>query len=90
MSDYKFQVLKTIEALEEIESILYTRMLNLAAEGELKEISDAFEVGDVVPFKYEDLKNIQDPNVNLLMNIFNDVVNAKEKFENLFPDTSAI
>ncbi|QEK50499.1 hypothetical protein FYC62_01570 [Pedobacter aquae] len=90
MSAYKFQVLETIEALDEIEGILYTRMLNLATEGELKEISDSFEIGDVVPFKYEDLKNIQDPNVNLLMNIFNDVVNAKEKFKNLFPDIKAI
>ena len=52
MSDYKFQIQETIKALNEIESMLYTQMLNIAMEGELKEVNDSLEIGEVVNFKY--------------------------------------
>lgn len=85
MSDYKFQIQQTVEALDEIEDIIFNRMLNLAMEGELKEIGDTFEIDDVVSFKLEDLQNLEDSNVKLLIDIFNQVVHAKDKFENLYP-----
>jgi hypothetical protein len=86
MSSYQFHIHKTVEALDEIEIMLFTSMLNLASEGELKEISDTFEINDEVLFKLEDLENLEDPNVVSLMSIFNEVLLAKEKFKNLFPD----
>jgi hypothetical protein len=86
MKKYQFQIQETIDALDEIEIILFTRMLNLASEGELKEISNTFEINDVIPFKFEDLQNLKDPNISLLMNIFNDVLLTKEKLENLYPN----
>jgi hypothetical protein len=86
MSSYQFHIHKTVEALDEIEIMLFTGMLNLASEGELKEISDTFEINDEVLFKLEDLENLEDPNVVSLMSIFNEVLLAKEKFKNLFPD----
>jgi hypothetical protein len=85
MANYKKHIYKTIDALEEIEIMLFTSMLNLASEGELKEISDTFEINDVVKFKLEDFQNLEDANINLLMNIFNDVLATRDKLENLYP-----
>jgi hypothetical protein len=85
MDKYKKHIYKTIDALEEIEIMLFTSMLNLASEGELKEISDTFEINDVVKFKLEDFQNLEDANINLLMNIFNDVLSTRDKLENLYP-----
>jgi hypothetical protein len=86
MNDYRFQIRKTIEALDEIEDALHSRMLNLAMEGELKEVNNNFEIDDVVSFKLSDFMDLEDPNIKLLMNIFNEVVLGKEKLKNLFPD----
>ena len=85
MSSYQFHIHKTVEALDEIEIMLFTSMLNLASEGELKEISDNFEINDEVLFKLEDLENLEDSNVVSLMSIFNEVLLLKEKLRNLYP-----
>jgi hypothetical protein len=87
MSSYQFHIHKTVEALDEIEIMLFTSMLNLASEGELKEISDTFEINDEVLFKLEDLENLEDPNVVSLMSIFKDVLLLKEKLGNSYPKT---
>jgi hypothetical protein len=87
MSSYQFHIHKTVEALDEIEIMLFTGMLNLASEGELKEISDTFEINDEVLFKLEDLENLEDPNVVSLMSIFKDVLLLKEKLGNSYPKT---
>ncbi len=79
MKDYRFQIAEAIDSLDKIEGILFTRMINIASEGELKEISDVFEINDIVPFKFEDLQNLQDPNISLLKNIFNKMVLGKKK-----------
>jgi hypothetical protein len=86
MRSYQFQIEKTIEALDEVETILFTRMLNLASEGELKEITENFEIGEEVFFKLEDLQNLEDPNIVSLMSIFNDVLSLRYKLENLYPN----
>jgi hypothetical protein len=87
MSSYQFHIHKTVEALDEIEIMLFTGMLNLASEGELKEISDTCEIKDEVLFKLEDLENLEDPNVVSLMSIFKDVLLLKEKLGNSYPKT---
>lgn len=88
MSSYQFQIEKTVEALEEVETILFGRMLNIASEGELKEITQNFEIGEEVFFKLEDLQNLEDPNIVNLISIFNDVLSLRYKLENLYPNTN--
>ena len=67
--NYKFQVQETIEALDEIEAVLYNRIVNLGMEGELKEVNDSFELDEEMSFKLADFMKLKDPNVQMLLDI---------------------
>ena len=85
MNAYTNQIHEAIEALDDIEAVLYTKIVNLGMEGDLKELNDCIEVGESVNFKFSDFMALKDPNVNLLLDIYTEVALGKEKLKNLFP-----
>lgn len=81
---YKLRIKQTIDAFEEIEVILHTCIINLAMEGELKEVNNIFELDEEVSFKISDFSSLTDSNINLLLNIYKEVEQGKSVFQNLF------
>ena len=84
MDAYTIQIHETIKALNEIEAILYNKIVNLGMEGELKEVNDSLAIGESVNFKFSDFMALKDPNVNLLIDIYTEAAFGKEKLKNLF------
>ena len=65
--DYKKRLIDTCNLLIVQRRELFTSMLNLACEGPLKEINDAFQVGEAFTFSTDDFKNTGDSNLELLL-----------------------
>ena len=82
---YKLRIKQTIEAFEEIEVIIHTRILNLLMDGEWEGINDVFEIGEEVRFKFSDFSTVADPNVKLILDIYKRVIEGNDVLQNLFP-----
>ena len=63
---YKRYLKKTINTLLESEAQLFSATLHLLMSGELKEIDEVFEVGDVYEFNLNHFKTSDDINVKQL------------------------
>ncbi len=66
---YRTLLIEAINKLEDFNSIIYNLVLNLGMQGELKEVDDLFENGEIVNFKLEDFKNLTDQNVQHLIEL---------------------
>ena len=67
MSDYRNQILETIENLIDAREIIFTQIINLAMTGEMKHLKDAFDVDDVYSFNMKHFETVQDENVQKLV-----------------------
>ena len=65
--DYRKRLIDTSNLLIVQRRELFTSMLNLACEGPLKEVNEAFQIGEEFTFSTDDLKNTDDANLNLLL-----------------------
>lgn len=73
---YRTLLIKAINKLEDFNSIIYNLVLNLGMQGELKEIDDMFENGEIVNFKLADFRKLSDQNVQKLIEVM-DSINEK-------------
>ncbi|MEX8547486.1 MAG: hypothetical protein V5804_07780 [Mucilaginibacter sp.] len=77
---YKALLVEAINKLEDLNSSIYNLILNLAMQGELKEVNDLFKNGEIVNFKFDDFKNLSDQNVQHLIEIMTFI---DEKYQTL-------
>ncbi len=80
---YKNTIKATIKDLVSIRHDLFTQAINLAMVGELSEVDDVFEVGDVYQFKMEHLENSSDANLALLVELIRKIEKTAESIANL-------
>lgn len=66
--DYRSQLVKTRNVLDDTGQQLFTCLINVAMSGELSETDD-FEVGDVLNFKESDFRSLDDQNVQLIIKV---------------------
>ena len=73
---YRKRLIEAYKTLITIRSDLFTSTLNIAMAGELIEINEAFDEGDIYEFEIEHFKNTNDINLTMLVDFY-------EQFEEL-------
>lgn len=69
-TEYRELLIKACQLLIEQQQELFSAMLNLASAGPLKELSDAFEIGESFTFQLDDMRNTGDANLDALVEQF--------------------
>lgn len=87
-TNYQKQIQNTINMLDDVEQMMQLQIINLGMEGEMKTVSDNFEVGEVMTLKISDFKQVDDANVLALINLFDKVADENDRLKNLFPPTN--
>lgn len=67
MKTYKEQIIDCINELWEAREKVFGSMVSLAMGTHLKEINDAFEIGEVFEFQYAHFEDIDDTNIQRLI-----------------------
>lgn len=83
MEAYRNRVIESLQLLGEIRNQLFTQIVNIASDGELKEILDAFEEGDYYDFEMDQFENSSDVNIIKLMQLCKDIEMAFDSIQNV-------
>jgi hypothetical protein len=67
--DYRKQLIDSCIALQIADRGLFIAALNLAMSGELKEVNEAFDTGDVFEFEWGHLDNCSDVNLTKILTV---------------------
>jgi len=62
---------------------LFTQIVNIASDGELKEILDVFEEGDYYDFEMDQFENSSDVNIIKLMQLCKNIEMAFDSIQNV-------
>ena len=81
--EYREYLLEAINSLFEAEQLLFTSSLNLAWEGELAHLKDAYEEGDIMDFDFNVIKSVKDPNVQKIVLLMNPLIEAAQYLKNV-------
>ena len=80
---YRNLLIETINKLEDFNSIMYDSVLNLSMQGELKEVDDLFENGEIVNFKLADFRELSDQNVRQLIELMDSINKKNQTLKNI-------
>lgn len=83
MEAYRNRVIESLQLLGEIRNQLFTQIVNIASDGELKEILDAFEEGDYYDFEMDQFENSSDVNIIKLMQLCKNIEMAFDSIQNV-------
>lgn len=67
--EYRKRIIETLCVLSEVRETTFTKIINLATVGEMKDIDNAFETGDSFVFELGHFENMDDINVNKLVQL---------------------
>jgi len=65
--EYKNRLIETLGVLTEVREKTFLQLINLAMENELKEIHEAFEIGEGFTFELSHFEGLTDTNVQKLV-----------------------
>ncbi len=80
---YRFSLINAYKTLLDINDELFTSMINLAMSGELRDIDQAFEVGESFDFQLEHIKGTNDINLNKLISHYELIEDLLESLANV-------
>jgi hypothetical protein len=83
MEAYRNTVIESLQLLGEIRNQLFTQIVNIASDGELKEILNVFEEGDYYDFEMDQFENSSDVNIIKLMQLCKDIELAFDSIQNV-------
>lgn len=83
LKTYTEQIIQTINTLVECDTMIFTEGLNLLMNNELKEIQDAFEVGDIYEFSINHFEDSTDTNVQLILKTIKEIRTTINSLQNL-------
>ena len=69
MKSHKIQLIETLENISDARNIIFTQIVNLSMSGELKDIENAFDIGDKYNFNLKQFENTKDINVRKLVTL---------------------
>lgn len=75
MDQYRKSIIETYRYLNSTRDELFTHALNIAMAGELKEMGEAFDLGDTYAFEISQLKGTPDANLNELIHLYEHMEN---------------
>jgi len=83
MKAYRNRVIESLQLLEIIRNQLFTQIVNIASDGEFKEILDVFKEGDFYDFEMDQFENSSDINIVKLMQLCKDIELAFDCIQNV-------
>lgn len=74
--EYRKRMIQTLYVLAEARENTFMQIINLATEGEMKDIHNVFEIGDHFVFELGHFENMADANVQKLVQLYKDIENT--------------
>ncbi len=66
---YRNSVIESLQLLENVRNQVFTQIVNIAANGEMKEVLDVFEEGDYYTFDIDQFEDSTDVNIQKLLHL---------------------
>jgi len=66
---YRNSVIESLQLLENVRNQVFTQIVNIAANGEMKEVLDVFEEGDYYTFDIDQFEDSTDVNIQKLFHL---------------------
>lgn len=83
MKAYRNRIIESLVLLGEMRNQLFTQIVNIASDGEMKEILNVFEEGDYYTFDMEQFESSSDINIIKLMELCKEIEIAFESIQNV-------
>ncbi len=83
MRAYRNRVIESLVLLSEIRNQLFTQIVNIASDGEMKEILNVFKEGDYYTFEIDQFENSSDVNIVRLMALCKEIEEAYNSIQNV-------
>lgn len=83
MKAYRNRVIESLVLLGDMRNQLFTQIVNIASDGEMKEILNVFEEGDYYTFDMEQFESSSDINIIKLMELCKEIEIAFESIQNV-------
>lgn len=83
MKAYRNRVIETLVLLGEIRNQLFTQIVNIASDGEMKEILNVFKEGDYYTFEMDQFENSSDANIVRLMALCKEIEVTFDSIQNV-------
>lgn len=83
MRAYRNRVIESLVLLSEIRNQLFTQIVNIASDGEMKEILNVFKEGDFYTFEMDQFENSSDVNIVRLMALCKEIEEAYNSIQNV-------
>ncbi|WP_159638619.1 hypothetical protein [Sphingobacterium composti Ten et al. 2007 non Yoo et al. 2007] len=83
MEAYRNRVIESLQLLGDIRNQLFTQIVNIASDGELKDILAVFEEGDYYDFEMDQFENSSDINIIKLMQLCKEIEIAFDSIQNV-------
>lgn len=83
MTDYRATIINTYKYLLSVRNELITHSINIAMNGEMKEIDDAFEEGDIYQFDMDQFRGTKDVNLEKIGEFYDQLENLMNSLANI-------
>ena len=80
---YRTSVIESLQLLENVRNQVLTQVVNIASNGELKDVLDIFEEGDSYTFDMDQFEESTDININKLMNLCKTIAVVYDSIQNV-------
>ncbi len=81
--NYRENLKEALKNLIKVNESIYSSLIDISMQGELKEFNDAVPIGEVHQFDFELFKNSDDANIQLLVKLMEDVDETFESIRNI-------
>ena len=81
--NYRENLKEALKNLIKVNESIYSSLIDISMQGELKEFNDAVPIGEVHQFDFELFKNSDDTNIQLLVKIMENVDETFESIKNI-------
>lgn len=80
---YRNSVIESLQLLEDVRNQVFTQVVNIASNGEMKEVLDIFEEGDSYIFDLDQFETSNDVNIQKLMSLCKHIESIYNSIQNV-------
>lgn len=80
---YRNSVIESLQLLENVRNQVFTQIVNIASNGEMKEVLDVFEEGDYYTFDIEQFEDSSDLNIQKLLHLCRNIEGIYDSIQNV-------
>ena len=80
---YRNTVIQSLHLLEFFRDQIFTQIVNVASEGDMKELLNAFDEGDFYTFDLEQFEDSNDVNIQKLIDLCHQIEKVYDSIQNI-------